>query len=233
MWLFRRAEAIHSQRDARTVVNDIVRVVTIEDQREIREGLRYFIDNAPGFRCTGCFGSVEEALPALTPGSADIVLMDLALPGMSGIEGIRLIHARDATVKLVALTIYEDDERIFAALCAGASGYLLKKTPPPRLFESLQEVVAGGAPMSPEVAGHVLALFRDFRPAPRGDHRLTPHELRLLGLLTDGHSYKSAGAALGSSVNTVAFHMKSIYAKLHVHSKSEAVAKALRERLVR
>jgi DNA-binding NarL/FixJ family response regulator len=113
-------------------VTDIVRVATVEDQREIREGLRFFIDNAPGFRCTGCFGSVEEALPTLTPAHVDIVLMDLALPGMSGIEGIRIIHDRDPTIRLVALTIYEDDERIFAALCAGASGYLLKKTPPPR-----------------------------------------------------------------------------------------------------
>jgi DNA-binding NarL/FixJ family response regulator len=135
--------------------------------------------------------------------------------------------------KLVALTIYEDDDRIFDALCAGASGYLLKKTPPPRLFEYLQEVVNGGAPMSPEVAGRVVALFREFRPPARADHHLTPHELRLLGLLADGHSYKSAAAALGSSVNTIAFHMKSIYAKLHVHSKSEAVAKALRHRIVR
>src|SRR5688572_20514180 len=159
--------------------------------------------------------------------------MDIALPGMSGIDGIRLIHARHPGIKLVALTIYDDDERIFEALCAGASGYLLKKTPPPRLFECLQEVVNGGAPMSPEVAGRVVALFRDFHTPSLADHQLTPHERRLLSLLTEGHSYKSAAAALRSSVNTVAFHMKSIYAKLHVHSKSEAVAKALRYRIVR
>jgi DNA-binding NarL/FixJ family response regulator len=214
-------------------VNEIVRVATVEDQRGIREGLRFFIDNAPGFRCTGSFGSVEEALPALTPTTVDVVLMDLALPGMSGIEGIRIIHERHPTLKLMALTIYEDDDRIFEALCAGASGYLLKKTPPPRLFECLKEVVNGGAPMSPEVAGRVVALFREFRPPSHADYHLTPHELRLLTLLTEGHSYKSAAGALASSVNTIAFHMKSIYAKLHVHSKSEAVAKALRHRIVR
>ena len=214
-------------------MNEIVRVATVEDQRGIREGLRFFLDNTPGFRCTGCFGSVEEALPALTPASVDIVLMDLALPGMSGIEGIRTIHVCHPALKLVALTIYEDDERIFAALCAGAAGYLLKKTPPPRWFESLQEVMNGGAPMSPEVAGRVVALFRDFRSPSLADHHLTPHEVRLLGLLTEGHSYRSAAGVLGSSVNTIAFHMKSIYAKLHVHSKSEAVAKALRHRIVR
>jgi len=215
------------------LLHDTVRVATVEDQREIREGLRFFIDNAPGFRCVGSFGSVEEALPALTPANVDVVLMDLALPGMSGIEGIRVIKDQHPTLKLVALTIYEDDDRIFEALCAGASGYLLKKTPPPRLFECLQEVVSGGAPMSPEVAAKVVALFREFRPPSFAEYRLTPHEARLLGLLTEGHGYKTAAVALGSSVNTVAFHVKSIYAKLHVHSKSEAVAKALRHRLVR
>ena len=214
-------------------MSNLVRVATVDDQRGIREGLRFFIDNAPGFRCTGCFGSVEEALPALTPATVDVVLMDLALPGLSGIEGIRLVHAHHPSIKLVALTIYEDNDRIFEALCAGASGYLLKKTPPPRLFECLQEVVNGGAPMSPEVAGRVVALFRDFHAPSLADHELTPHELRLLGLLTEGHSYKSAAAVLHSSVNTIAFHMKSIYSKLHVHSKSEAVAKALRHRIVR
>jgi DNA-binding NarL/FixJ family response regulator len=215
------------------LVHEIVRVATVEDQREIREGLRFFIDNAPGFRCVGSFGSVEEALPALTPTNVDVVLMDLALPGMSGIDGIRVIKDQHPTLKLVALTVYEDDDRIFEALCAGASGYLLKKTPPPRLFECLQEVVTGGAPMSPEVATKVVALFREFRPPSLAEYRLTPHEARLLGLLTEGHGYKTAAAALGSSVNTVAFHVKSIYAKLHVHSKSEAVAKALRHRIVR
>ena len=172
-------------------------------------------------------------MPSLTAGSVDIVLMDLGLPGMSGIEGIRIIKERHPSLKLVALTVYEDDDRIFEALCAGASGYLLKKTPPPRLFECLQEVVSGGAPMSPEIASRVVALFREFRPPSLADYHLTPHELRLLGLLTEGHSYKTAAATLATSVNTVAFHMKSIYAKLQVHSKSEAVAKALRHRIVR
>ena len=224
---------LHSRARVETAVDDIVRVATVEDQREIREGLRFFIDNAPGFRCTGCFGSVEEALPALTPGDVDLVLMDLALPGMSGIEAIRVLKDRHPQLKLVALTVYEDDDRIFEALCAGASGYLLKKTPPPRLFECLQEVMSGGAPMSPDVASRVVALFRQFRPPSLAHCHLTPHELRILGLMTEGHGYKTAAAALGSSVNTIAFHMKSIYAKLQVHSKSEAVAKALRSRVVR
>jgi DNA-binding NarL/FixJ family response regulator len=119
-------------------------------------------------------------------------------------------------------------------LCAGASGYLLKKTPPARLLECLSDTMRGGAPMSPEIAARVIALFREFRvPAPPEAHELTPHEVRILTLLAEGHSYKTAAATLGNSVNTVAFHMKSIYAKLQVHSKSEAVAKALRTRIVR
>jgi DNA-binding NarL/FixJ family response regulator len=214
-------------------VPDPIQVVIVEDQRDIREGLRFLIDNTPGYRCTGAFGSMEEALPAAEPGGADIVLMDLGLPGMSGLDGIRRFKERYPRLHLVALTVYEDEERIFEALCAGASGYLLKKTPPARLLECLQDVMDGGAPMSPEVARRVITLFRAFRPPQRAEHDLTPHEVRLLGLLAEGHSYKTAAATLGSSVNTVAFHMKNIYAKLQVHSKSEAVAKALRDGIVR
>jgi DNA-binding NarL/FixJ family response regulator len=214
-------------------VKDLVRVATVEDEPGIREGLRFFLEHSPGFTCTGSFECVEEALPSLTPDLVNIVLMDLALPGMSGIEGIRLLKDSHPSLKLVALTVYDDDERIFEALCAGATGYLLKTTPPPRLFEYLQEVASGGAPMSPAIASRVVALFRDFRPPPRAVHHLTPHELRILGLLAEGHNCKTAAAALGSSSNTVAFHMKSIYAKMQVHSRSEAVAKALRDRLVR
>jgi DNA-binding NarL/FixJ family response regulator len=214
-------------------VPDPIQVVIVEDQRDIREGLKFLIDNTPGYRCTGAFGSMEEAFPAAEPGRADIALMDLGLPGMSGLEGIRRFKERYPRLHLVALTVYEDEERIFEALCAGASGYLLKKTPPARLLECLQDVVQGGAPMSPEVARRVITLFRAFRPPQRAEHDLTPHEVRLLGLLAEGHSYKTAAATLGSSVNTVAFHMKNIYAKLQVHSKSEAVAKALRDGIVR
>ena len=130
------------------------------------------------------------------------------------------------------LTIYDDDERIFDALCAGACGYLLKKTPPAKLLEGLREAVDGGSPMSPEVARRVIALFRDIRPPERADYELTPHETRLLKLLVEGHNYKTAALELNVSINTISFHMRHIYEKLQVHSKSEAVAKALRDRLV-
>jgi DNA-binding NarL/FixJ family response regulator len=208
-----------------------IRVAIIEDQPRIREGLRFLIDSSDGYRCVGAFGSVEEALAGIP--ESDVALIDIGLPGLSGIEGIRRLKERQPQLRLLALTVYDDDDRIFQALCAGASGYLLKKTPPARLMEGLRDVVEGGAVMSPEVAERVVALFKEFRPPEKADYRLTPHELRLLKLLGDGHSYKTAAAELGSSVNTVGFHMRSIYTKLQVHSKSEAVAKALRSGLFR
>jgi DNA-binding NarL/FixJ family response regulator len=214
-------------------VAEPIRVAIVEDQRDIREGLRFLIDNTPTYTCTGWFESMEHALSAMPTLHVDIILMDLGLPGMSGLEGIRRFKERYPELHLVALTIHDDDDRIFEALCAGASGYLLKKTPPARLIECLHEVMTGGAPMSPEVATRVITLFREFRPPAQAQHRLTPHEVRLLGLLAQGHSCKTAAAVLGSSVHTVAFHMKHIYAKLQVHSKSEAVAKGLRDRIVR
>lgn len=209
-----------------------LRVALVEDRREIRAGLAALIDGTEGFRCTDAFGSMEDALPALAERTPDVVLVDIGLPGMSGIEGLKLLRARHPALPLVMLTVYDDDERIFDALCAGASGYLLKKTAPSRLIESLREAAAGGAPMSPEVARRVIALFRDVRPPARADYDLTPHERRILGMLVEGHNYKTAAAALGVSVNTVSFHVRHVYEKLQVHSRSDAVAKALRERIV-
>jgi DNA-binding NarL/FixJ family response regulator len=208
-----------------------VRVAIIEDQRDIREGLRFLIDGTTGFQCTGSFRSMEEALADFR--GADVAVVDIGLPGMSGIEGMPILKARHPGLIVVALTVYDDDARIFEALCAGASGYLLKKTPPARLLEGLRDLAAGGAAMSPEIASRVIAIFQQVRPPDRADYHLTPHEVRLLKLLAEGHSYKSAAAALKGSVNTVGFHMRNIYTKLQVHSKSEAVAKALRAGIVR
>lgn len=210
-----------------------IKVAIIEDRREIREGLKMLIDGTDGHHCTGSFGSMEEALPGIDRDVPEVALVDIGLPGMSGIEGIRLLKERHPDLVLLMLTVYDDDDRIFEALCAGARGYLLKKTPPARLLESLREAIEGGAPMSPEVARRVVNLFRDFRPTVKSDYRLTPHETRLLSLLIEGHNYKTAAAELDVSVNTISFHMRHIYEKLEVHSKSEAVAKALRNRLVR
>ena len=212
---------------------DLIKAAIIEDKREIREGLRALIDGTPGYRCTGAFRTMEEALERIALELPAAILVDIGLPGMSGIEGIPHLRERCPEARVLVLTVYDDDDRIFSALCAGACGYLLKKTPPTRLLESLREAVDGGGPMSPEVARRVIELFRDFRPPGPPSHDLTPHELRLLKLLAEGHNYKTAAREFSISVNTISFHMKHIYEKLHVHSKSEAVAKALRSGIVR
>jgi DNA-binding NarL/FixJ family response regulator len=208
-----------------------LRVAIVEDQREIREGLAALIGGTQGYRCTAAFRSMEEALAPLEADPPDVALVDVGLPGMSGIEGIPLLKARCPKLAVLMLTVYADDERIIQAVCAGACGYLLKKTPPARLLESLREVAEGGAPMSPEVARRVMELFRAHRPPERADYHLTPHETRLLKLLVDGHNYKTAADEIGVSVHGVSFHVRHIYEKLEVHSRTEAVAKALRQGL--
>jgi DNA-binding NarL/FixJ family response regulator len=210
-----------------------LRVAIIEDQARIREGLRSLIDGAAGYACCGSYGSMEDAIENIPHAFPDVVLVDIGLPRMSGIEGIRLLKALRPELPFIILTVYEDDKRIFDALCAGACGYLLKNTPPARLLECLKEAYSGGAPMSPTVAQKVLALFREIRPPETADYSLTPHEIRLLKLLVEGHNYKTAAVELNVSVNTVRFHMRSIYDKLQVHSKSEAVAKVLRHRIIK
>jgi len=209
-----------------------IKVAIIEDHHKFRECLEFLLNHTAGYQCVGSFRSMEEALEKVKFNLPDVVLVDIGLPGMSGVEGVRILKDRYPSLLMLINTVYDDDERIFQALCAGASGYLLKKTPPARLLECLNEAIAGGAPMSPEVARRVLAIFREIRPPEHADYHLTPHELRLLRLLVEGHSYKSAAAKLGVSVKTISFHLQKIYEKLQVHSKSEAVAKALRHRLV-
>ena len=209
-----------------------VRVVIIEDMAEVRDSLATLIRSTNAFECAGSYRTMEEALQHLAGARPDVILTDIGLPGMSGVEGTRILRERAPHVPILALTVYDDDDNVFSAICAGASGYLLKNTAPARLLESLREVVDGGAPMSPDVARRVISLFRKFRPAPRASYQLTPQETELLKLMVEGHHYKTAASVMGISTNTVSFHLKNIYVKLQVHSKSEAVAKALREGLI-
>lgn len=211
---------------------ELIRVVIIEDVREVREGLTMLIDGTSGFRCAGSYRTMEDALKGIGGSAPDVILTDIGLPGMDGVEGTRRLRDRFPEVPVLALTVYDDDDNVFNAICAGASGYLLKNTTPARLLQSLKEVVQGGAPMSPDVARRVITLFREFRPPERASYRLTPQETELLKLMVDGHHYKTAADAMGISTSTVSFHLKNIYGKLQVHSKTEAVAKALRERLL-
>jgi DNA-binding NarL/FixJ family response regulator len=210
---------------------EIVNVAIIEDQKETREGLSFLINSTDRFECKHAYASMEAALEGIGASPPRVVLVDIGLPGMSGIDGVRILRDRYPSIAPVLLTVYKDDDRIFQAVCAGACGYLLKKTPPARLLEAVRDIAEGGAVMSPEVAIRVVELFRKTKTEPFSAG-LSPQELRLLKLLTQGHQNKTADAELGISVHTVSFHLRSIYEKLHVHSRSEAVARALRDGLI-
>jgi DNA-binding NarL/FixJ family response regulator len=212
--------------------SSISRVVLIEDLREVRDGLAALINGTAGFKCVAAYSMMEAALSRVSTDNPDLILTDLGLPGMSGVEGIARLRGMLPTVPILALTIYDNDDQIFNALCNGANGYLLKNTPPTRLLDSLHEAAAGGSPISPAIAARVIKLFRDFRPPEQADYHLTPQETELLKLLIEGHHKKTAAREMGISFHTVSFHLRNIYEKLQVHSKSEAVAKALREKLV-
>lgn len=215
-----------------SIKSETVRVCVIEDERELREGLQILLNMTPQFACEKSFGSMEDALRNFTNAPPDLVLTDIGLPRMSGIEGTQILRERFPKLPIVVLTVHGEDDKIFQALCAGANGYLLKNTTPSRIVEALTEVLEGGAPMSPTVAARVVHLFRTFRPPETADYRLTEQETRIIKMMADGHHYKTAAHELGISTNTVAFHINNIYEKLQVHTKTEAVAKALRQKLI-
>lgn len=219
--------------DSTQAQSNPIKVAVIEDHHKFRECLEFLLNNTEGYRCTSSFRTMEEALDRIGAELPDLALVDIGLPGMSGVEGVKILKDRYPSLLVLMNTVYDDDERIFDALCAGASGYLLKKTPPAELLDSVKVAMNGGAPMSPEVAQRVISLFREIRPPDRAEYGLTPHETRLLQMLAEGHSYKTAAAELGVSTKTISFHLQNVYEKLQVHSKSEAVSKALRNRLIK
>ena len=208
------------------------RVVVIEDERELRNGLQTLLNFTPDFTCVKSFGSMDEALRNIESDTADLILTDIGLPRLNGIEGTRILREKFPELPIVVLTVHGEDDKIFQALCAGANGYLLKNTSATKIIEALKEVLDGGAPMSPAVARQVVKLFRTFSPPEHADYSLTEQEKLILKMLVEGHHYKTAAYELDISTSTVSFHLKNIYSKLQVHSKSEAVVKALRENLV-
>jgi DNA-binding NarL/FixJ family response regulator len=209
-----------------------VAIALVEDDPGLRESLRLLVEGADGFRFAGAYGSAEEALSRLAE-PVDVLLLDIRLPGETGSRAVRKFVDLFPGLVVVMLTLYAEDDLIFEALCNGASGYLLKKTPPGRILEAAREAMAGGAPMSPEIARKVVSLFRKFpAPSPAAAGDLTPQELRFLTLLSRGYSYQAAADELEVSINTVRNYVRSIYEKLHVHSRSEAVGKALRAGLI-
>lgn len=209
-----------------------IRTAIIEDDDVARDCLRLLVGGTPGYECVGAFASVEEGLKEEFRVAPDVLLLDINLPGMLGSEGAGVFHEKYPRMHILMLTIYAEQDRIFESICNGACGYLLKKTPPARLLEAIREAHEGGAPMTPEIARKVVTLFQKTARAERLDEDLTPHEVRLLKLLAEGYSYQDAADQFGVSINTLRNHIRSIYEKLHVHSKSAAVSKALRYRLI-
>lgn len=209
-----------------------LRIALVEDDVRFRQSLQLLIDGSPGFKCVGAWRAIEPALRAPELGGADIVLLDLHLPGMDGDEGVELILDRHPGLLVLMFTAYGDEDRVFNSLCRGACGYLLKSTTPVRLLEALREAADGGSPMSPSIARKVVRLFRETVPPSVKHHSLTERETELLAALAAGHTYQSSASDLGISVNTVRSHIRSIYDKLKVHSQSEAVSKAMRAGLI-
>jgi len=207
-----------------------IRVAIIEDHDDFREGLYQILQGTVGFRCVGRYASLEEGVRKMP--ETDVVLLDIHLPGKSGIEGLPLIKQKHPKAQVIMLTVYEDDTNIFRAIQAGADGYLLKKTPPARLLQAIEEAAAGGMPMTPFIARQAVAMLKRHAPSEGETVQFTPRESEILALLTDGLNYATIGERLFISLDTVRNHIRHIYEKLQVHSKAEAVAKAIKHGMI-
>jgi DNA-binding NarL/FixJ family response regulator len=205
-------------------------VAVVEDDTALRETLCEALSDADGWRLVASFGTAEEALPALEKAPPDIVLMDIQLPGMSGIECVRRLKACHPGLLVLMVTVYDNSDRVFDALAAGASGYLLKRDAPTKLLSALEDVAGGGAPMSSAIARKVVQHFQKEAPPADEDLHLTQREKQTLDLLIDGCLYKEIAHELGIGVETVRFHLQNIYKKLHVRTRTEAVVKYLRKK---
>ena len=212
----------------------MINVAIVEDNNTIREGLAALINGTEGYDCVGSFIDCESFLLNLKTLKVDVVLMDIALPGMNGIEGVKKAIAIKPGLDILMLTIYEESEVVFDALCAGACGYLVKKTPPSRLLEAIKEVNEGGSPMSSRIARQVIGAFKESKSISdeSDEFTLTNREKEVLTRLANGNNYQEIAEQLLISVDTVRHHIKNIYKKLHVHTQSEAVAKAIRKRII-
>jgi DNA-binding NarL/FixJ family response regulator len=207
-----------------------IQVAIVEDNNDLREGLAQLIQGTPGYRCVGSYGDCEDFLGSVEKVRPSVVLMDIGLPGMSGIEGVQKMKARFPNIEVLMLTVFEDDKRIFDSLCAGASGYLLKKTAPAKILEAIQEIHEGGAPMSAKIARRVLQMFQSAPRPNSATAQLTDREQQVLASLVKGMSYKMIATAHSISIDTVRSHVRHIYEKLHVNSKAQAITLALKNR---
>lgn len=211
----------------------MIRIVLYEDNSKLRENLTLLIDGSAEFEVCGAFKNCDRILEETANLVPDVILMDIDMPGTNGIEGLKLVRSRYPHLPILMLTVFDDDKNVFECIKAGADGYLLKKTTPEKLLEHLRDVYNGGAPMTSSVARQVLELFAR---QPAGERRelynLTEREREVLQLLVNGYSYKMIAAEIFISIDTVRSHIKKIYEKLHVNSKSEAVAKAFKDKLI-
>jgi DNA-binding NarL/FixJ family response regulator len=209
--------------------NTQIRVAIVEDRADVRFGLASLVGGAPGYACIGAYESAERAMDALRTSTADVLLMDIELPGMSGIDAAREVKKRWPSIQVMMLTVYEDDDRIFRSLQAGATGYVLKKTPPAELVRLIALLHEGGSPMSSAIARRVVETFHGHaEPASGSDDALTSRENEILALLAQGHRYREIAEQLAISLDTVRTHIRHIYEKLQVRSRTEATVKYLK-----
>jgi DNA-binding NarL/FixJ family response regulator len=204
-----------------------ITVAIVEDRTDVREGLGALVDASEGFVCSGAFGDAEAFLRALGREPLDVVLMDIGLPGMSGIEAVRVLHTRRPDVQAMMLTVFEDDDHVFEALRSGATGYVLKTTPPGELLDAIVQLHAGGSPMSSGIARRVVEAFHRPPLVSRGEDPLTPREQEILALLVQGYRYREIADRLFISIDTVRTHVRHVYEKMHVRSRAEATVKYL------
>ena len=210
-----------------------IRVIIFEDNRNLREGLFNLLESTNGFICVGAFAHCERVIENIEETQPDVILMDIELPVVSGIEAVRLIREKNTDVKILMETIFEEDEKIFQSICNGAQGYILKNTPPEGILNAIREIYEGGAPMTPIIASKVLRLFKtNLSGLTDESYRLSNREKEILKCLVEGMSYKMIAETCFISADTVNGHIKNIYKKLQVHSKSEAVVKAIKSRLI-
>ncbi len=209
----------------------MVKILIYEDNAKLREGLCFLLDATDGFEVVGAFANCMNVIEQCRSLKPDIVLMDINMPERDGIEGLKLIRTTDEEVKVIMLTVFDDNKNVFDAIRGGANGYILKKTPPAKLVEYLLDAEGGGAPMTSSIAAQVLKMFSG-SPKATADYGLSEREREVLELLVNGHSYKMIASELFISLDTVRSHIKKVYEKLHVNSKGEAINLALRNRIV-